>query len=919
MQKQKLIKIKAKLVIALFLVNMICGFGFLALTLADGGVMGLSLSSNNIKEGESITITWSYFHPPSPDGGKNDYSDFDIQIYTRVKDQDTGQWGSWIHRAGVDCNYRKYQSYPLSFEEGGIYQIKLVQHARKLGHTEYDGTYHWVGITGNWVNAEEISNEITVEYSMKVQLDTTYMEEGDSITISWILINKECNDYLDGYQLSYSDYDTEIWMQKDSGEFTKIATVDMVGASWINDRSQTQYYTKMILESGNYKFLLKEYSREKGYVDLNPDFYKREWHGIREDNLLYEEESEYLTVKSIVDLTISESYIELGESIILNWNVPQIDQYYDYYTSIYESRNGKPWENIESIDGSGSISYEYIPQKQGIYIFKVDIYARIFNSNDNNISETGNYLLFKNQSTKPCEVNLENLYDFKDDILGMVPTGWQRTEYKTSSFENAGNSNDLYTKVVNSDQLDLDIPDSSDASGNMIEFYATNYGRSIIQRIGKEFNIQNLASEEDKKVIYLSFDIGHSYCGSDQDRGAELEIKLAGQYNCFSIKYKLSIDHATISIGHTNYYPHDLEYLDMEVIYNEIPSSTMTHLEFILSFANDDNGLTKATCQSYVNGAFNSINSASLSVLYELKNIFISHNTAMYPASTSKFYLDNFYYEVMDIEGGSDWEDVKFPIPIMYIEAPQIPRLYTDIFFYSADKTTHTFDLTLSIPLYLTASMPLTFPIPLDEDINYAYINERSFIYYEGQPKPSATILYHKIESKAKITQIMFPGSNIVVRTVFADFDFKNAVRTTCNDPIDYFNADFEDLGDFIHKCGDYFNWIKTNPQNENLGSFTYDYDYKGYDKFEDIKEPWINDELSYLFDISLTENDYSINLFSIPYAYFGITASYSCLRIMKYSIMYHFDAEHTSCSFSVWQPENYFPPFGIPQIQIRA
>ncbi len=384
MKKNKLKKISAKLLLVVFIINAICIFGFTTTALAVEDGMNLSISDYDIIEGESVIIIWD--HKDKDPDGIDRYSDYDTQIYISLKNKDTEEWSSWTHVASVDWNYQSTQSYSLSFDDGGTYMIRLVQYARRKGHWEKDmySDYVWVGTTGTWFVAEEISSEIYVEYSMNVQLNIMTIDEGDSITLSWNLVIKDCDDYYNGYRCGYIDYDTEIWIQKDSENLTQITTVDFIG-NFIGGKSETQYYTVTIPQAGCYKFILKEYSREKGYWD----HWEEQWYGIREDNLLYEGETEtFLVDELLYDLNANPDIIHQGEQTTISWMInPKIgaSNYLSILSLKYE--NGNQWYPLIDFSDSGSHSHDIVLNQPGFIYFKVDLYIDgVYTTSENTVA-----------------------------------------------------------------------------------------------------------------------------------------------------------------------------------------------------------------------------------------------------------------------------------------------------------------------------------------------------------------------------------------------------------------------------------------------------------------------------------------------------------------------------------------------------
>ena len=96
MQKQKIKKISAKLLLAIFIINTICIFGFTSPAMAEGGLLNMSVSDHDIYEGESVTITWQTIILPN--NPICTYLDYDTEIWMQ-KDS-----GSGIKIATVDLS-----------------------------------------------------------------------------------------------------------------------------------------------------------------------------------------------------------------------------------------------------------------------------------------------------------------------------------------------------------------------------------------------------------------------------------------------------------------------------------------------------------------------------------------------------------------------------------------------------------------------------------------------------------------------------------------------------------------------------------------------------------------------------------------------------------------------------------------------
>ncbi len=514
MKKNKSKKISAKLLLAVFIINSVCIFGFAKPTLADGGVMNLSISDYDIIEGESVFIIWD--HIVKDPVGSDSYSDYDTQIYRCSKNIDTEEWSAWTHIASVDWNYQSTQSYSLPFDDGGIYKIKLVQYARRLGHWEKNmySDYVWVGTTGTWLVVEEISNEINVEYSMNVQLNTMTIDEGDNISLSWQLVSKRCDDYYNGYRCGYIDYDTEIWIQKDSGDLTKITTIGFIG-SFIDGKSETQDYTVPIPQAGNYKFILKEYSREKGYWD----YIYHEWHGIREDNLLYEEASDTFIVSELLyNFKANPDVIDPGEQTTITWVVNPKNEDHTYISELFMKIDDGIWQFITSKFDIGAHQYPIILNEAGIYSFKIDLFI----DNTKITSEFSTIVSVVNELIVNMEIinNIPEVitYDFENENVGTFGTyidfideylGYTPIDYTDISVKHESDgSNCLYVHDCGDDRLTrgthyITYPQTN----GTIEF--TNKFTSPNSYYGQQSSYFGLKSIDNRRAIYMQVD--HTY------------------------------------------------------------------------------------------------------------------------------------------------------------------------------------------------------------------------------------------------------------------------------------------------------------------------------------------------------------------------------------------------------------------------
>jgi len=736
--------------------------------------------------------------------------------------------------------------------------------------------------------------------------------------VDWTAIDKP-RDGLYWFQ----NYYTEIWFSEKpitTGIWSSWSKIDTIYG--LGDKN----FDKKLLLLGECRFLLKEYAEYKGYYD---------WHTMTNYRIngpffIAQQESGIITVNlhTSVDLTISDTNINFGESLTLEWwaITYNTDWRYPYgvYTKVMTSRNGEGWTQIATVNGVDLQSYTFTPDLPGNYNYRVEVYASGYIDSIYHTDHPGHYLIdtdeiIGNNLVEGSYPGLENFFDFEYDIPGSIPWGWTRTTPESGYTDQ--NTADSYIKVVNSNEVSLN---KGDTPGNLLEFYAAGGSAShpLKQQIAKDLNLQDIdyrgGEGEEPKIIYLKFDIGHyNYDPSDQDGAAELQIKLSNGNIGFIITYMLCSTHATLGIKNCE------TYADTTFIYNPILGNTMTTVELALSFINDM-GIVSATCQAYVDGIFRGIYTIPIGPLYDITDLSIIHKTGSI-SYYSKYYLDNFYCNLMDIEESSE-EFVKFPIPIAWIEPPEIANTFTNMIFYYYSSEHFNLDLTVNIPIFsgsgIGGYIPMSGPIATWDDNN----NDEKQIFYEGssfsfeegeEPTTETVIVYYKVSGYATKLNIKYPDTDIIVRTVLSNFRDGSIILT--DDSVTDFNNDYGYLGDLPENYGPNLIW-EEKPQ----GEFFYNYsehhngnvptDVRWVDMVKDI------DALSQeLVSIEWEEGENTIfDLSFFGLVKFGISYSYSEATVYFNQIFGKFTPEKLDYRFHVFQPVNYSHPWGIHQISIR-
>ena len=158
MRKQKIKKISAKLILGIFVFNAIFIFGFSTFTLADGGVLSLSISEYNIGMGRNIQITW--YAIPKDDEGTTHFYDYDTEIWTQ-KDS-----GDWIKIATI--NDLGSNTYTKVMNEVGAFRFELREYARRCGYYDDEGIFH--SFFGSYLVATEQSEVVTVVDMISLQV-----------------------------------------------------------------------------------------------------------------------------------------------------------------------------------------------------------------------------------------------------------------------------------------------------------------------------------------------------------------------------------------------------------------------------------------------------------------------------------------------------------------------------------------------------------------------------------------------------------------------------------------------------------------------------------------------------------------------------------------------------------------------------
>ncbi len=216
------------------------------------------------------------------------------------------------------------------------------------------------------------------------------IDVGQSITIRWRPITLPNDE--NGYR--YTDYRTEIWISKNNHEYEYYST-KLGGAGNLR-------ITIPLNEPGVYTFELREYSVKKQKWIVPGNYF----HVISGKWLVASEVSNNIIVKSDCNLSIANTNIELGESTTLNWNVFEQENYYGYYTKVFESRDYEAWKEIATIDGLGQKSYNYTSGHSGTYSYNVEIYAsEWFSPIDNKLLDGCYSLLYSSLSSHSARKN----------------------------------------------------------------------------------------------------------------------------------------------------------------------------------------------------------------------------------------------------------------------------------------------------------------------------------------------------------------------------------------------------------------------------------------------------------------------------------------------------------------------------------
>ncbi|MBN1214660.1 MAG: hypothetical protein JXA99_04385 [Candidatus Lokiarchaeota archaeon] len=654
MQKQKLTKFKAKLVIALFLINMVCIFGFGSSTLAsesmnpqfdinEGYCATYDFEDELVgAEGTAISFVNSMYdkygtvYAKITDSG--DPHQYCLEMYEgRISSTMHVQnmFNTAINEGTVEFWWYPYQTthtgcISLIPEEGSNYGI-VIQYTNEGGWTYYNGqawidingatysalTWHhikiswdcddtyyklfinnvdvsiahgdelyyrgdsnnfdsllylrfWYGWSDNTVGKElfdAIGYSWDSNYNIGDNRIVDQLYEGDTVTLSWNLIDKECNDYVDGYQLSYTDYDTEIWIQKDSSEFTKIATLDFSGG-FSGGVSSTQYYTLTIPIAGNYKFLLKEYSREKGYLITSEMI----WHSIREDNLICEEETDVLVVDELLyNLNLIPNSVHQGEQTEISWNVDSKDEEgIIYETSLSLKYPGEEtFQYISTYEGIGEFSYETEPLIElGEYLFHANL-SLTYNSEI--ISTTSEFLPFlvnridiKNEDLSDYS-QLEPLIDYEINPSSYNPENNDIVIPNIDNYYEIGEGDDK--KPVLGFPLIYDTPADLDIFSQSILIQSVLTGDKTIIDFESSNDIIPFPKENGNYTIEI---LGHYLYWNTNTQGFEFH-KCRSSQNTFEIEYEIEINNlkdGAIAVPDPGIYPATFGFEDENILFS---------------------------------------------------------------------------------------------------------------------------------------------------------------------------------------------------------------------------------------------------------------------------------------------------------------------------------------------------------------
>ena len=496
-----------------------------------------------------------------------------------------------------------------------------------------------------------------------------------------------------------------------------------------------------------------------------------------------------------------------------------------------------------------------------------------------------NYLKVANLNFIDCN----GTFTFDYDSPGSEPSGW------TSN----------HATVIEVEQANLQ---NYDNGGNLIRL--SNYD----DYMKRDMNVAGVSD----KILYMNFDI---YIEQFEEYNFQILFKddttvvprfiiFVEWYGAFGIKegmYGINQEREIITM---------------------LSEKKMYNIELIFSFIDIDNSRDSVVFQAYVDGVFQGIYDILIPSWYSMSDEI--NEIELGNVGLNEIYLDNLYYDIMKTEGRSSEEYVDFPIPITYIEPPEIPYVQTSMKYYYRSETKSPLDLTLLIPVfplndYVNFFVPITSTVGTwDEDHNKVeqlFLEAESF-YYVDEDDPltinDTVIVYYKVTGFANIVKIMFPGTDNIIRTILSDFREGNSV--IASNSIKFFLEKYGYLGDHPDDYGPNLEW-EENPPGEFVYNYSDNHDGEPcprptiIDMVGGIGNEVLQDEFRLIEYESNEWTVFELNFFGL----FSLDLSYSFSEITVY---YHeinglFSPELQEFRFSVLQPVYYYHPWGIHQIRV--
>ena len=446
MQKQKVKKISVKLILAVFMINIICVSSFFTQGLATTGDLSASVSPPVMLEGNDAVITWNPI--PKDLDPPYSYSDYDTEIWM----QNDG--GVSIKIATIHGNLDP-KSYKIFLEDCGTYNFELKEYARMKSY--YDRTtYTYYKYPGNYlVTTDNVEVEVLggIENALNLQVvnsgghySATYSFEqeigasGDQVIFvkeyggSYSVISEKTTHdavlFIDSIDSSSSSLVrdrfglctegiVELWWHPvdnggngidnriqfylyesntpypdivntvgeiycDYGQNGKLFWNDESSSILISDENHLDTWSHIKIQwiNSNVEISINNegpilVSLKNGYSSINSlsieSFNNQDCYI---DAIGYSWDPNY----NAGDNQQETTYVRTGDLIEISWNVSPYSQgiltYSNYHSIVYKSSdNGENWDLVGETSGSGVQSYSISTDEDGLWKFKVVVYA----------------------------------------------------------------------------------------------------------------------------------------------------------------------------------------------------------------------------------------------------------------------------------------------------------------------------------------------------------------------------------------------------------------------------------------------------------------------------------------------------------------------------------------------------------------